>query len=39
MTQAGYDAAAALAKTDIDGQRRPEELPPERIYSLFAACG
>jgi 16S rRNA (adenine1518-N6/adenine1519-N6)-dimethyltransferase len=37
MTQAGYDAAAALEKTAIDGQQRPEELAPEMIYALFTA--
>jgi 16S rRNA (adenine1518-N6/adenine1519-N6)-dimethyltransferase len=35
MTQAGFDAATALCKTDVDGQRRPEELTPEQIYALF----
>jgi 16S rRNA (adenine1518-N6/adenine1519-N6)-dimethyltransferase len=35
MTQAGFDAAAALSKTAIDGQRRPEELTPEQIHALF----
>ncbi len=35
LTQGGIDAEAALAATGIDGQRRPEELTPERIYSLF----
>ena len=35
MTQAGLDAALALEKTGIDGQRRPEELTPEQIHGLF----
>jgi 16S rRNA (adenine1518-N6/adenine1519-N6)-dimethyltransferase len=38
MVQAGFDAAAALAETSIDGQRRPEELAPEQIHALFLAC-
>jgi 16S rRNA (adenine1518-N6/adenine1519-N6)-dimethyltransferase len=37
LDQAGFDAAAALQATHLDGMLRPENLSPERLRALFQA--
>lgn len=38
LTEAGYDGAEILARTGLDGSRRPEEFAPEDFAALFEAA-
>lgn len=38
LTQGGFDAEPLLAATGLDGQARPEEISPEKLWRLFEAA-
>ena len=38
LAQSGFDAAAMLAATKLDGQQRPEMISPRQMLDLFRAC-